>query len=350
MKKISVVVPCYNAADCLHHCMDHLVGQTIGIDNIEIILVDDASTGNGATWQAIMQYENQYPESVIAISLEKNLRQGGARNVGISYASGEYLVFCDSDDWLRVEALELLYGIIKHENADVVEFCSEYAYTYKENNLPIGGGDNSYEMVIDDVKRRQWILFASDEVNFGCWNKIYRMSLIQEHNIRFAEHMICEEPSFGLAVRMYTVKYVFINSVLYYYYQNPKGTIRSSWAVHKMDNANVWVWLFEDLKARGFVEKFPLELEYMFWSWGIELTIEMAIMKKLLMEIPELSFLKNMAMKYCPDIRSNPLLGYYPLERTEILIDIMNMELTTDNVYDLNRRMIQYIRQNSNET
>ena len=105
MKKVSVVVPCYNAAVYLDKCMEQLIKQTIGIENIEIILVDDASTDDGATWELIMEYEREFPDTVIAIQLEQNMRQGGARNVGISYAGGEYLMFCDADDRLAFEAM-----------------------------------------------------------------------------------------------------------------------------------------------------------------------------------------------------------------------------------------------------
>ena len=73
MKKVSIVVPCYNTAAYLARCMEHIIRQTIGLENIEIILVDDASTDNGATLQMIMEYEQKYPETVIAVPLEQNL-------------------------------------------------------------------------------------------------------------------------------------------------------------------------------------------------------------------------------------------------------------------------------------
>lgn len=76
MKKVSVVVPCYNVSAYLDKCMEYLLNQTIGIENIEIILVDDASTDNGATWEVIMKYERQFPDTIIAIPLEQNMRQG----------------------------------------------------------------------------------------------------------------------------------------------------------------------------------------------------------------------------------------------------------------------------------
>lgn len=79
MKKVSVVVPCYNVGMYLDKCVQHLLHQTIGIENIEIILVNDASTDNGETWELIMKYEQEYPDTIIAVSLEQNMRQGGGK-------------------------------------------------------------------------------------------------------------------------------------------------------------------------------------------------------------------------------------------------------------------------------
>ena len=122
MKKVSIVVPCYNAVQYLDRCIDSLVNQTIGIENLEIILVDDASTDDGQTWARIVETERRFPDSVLAVSLSENLRQGGARNVGISYAGGEYLMFCDADDWLALEAAECLYQRAKNYDTDVIEY------------------------------------------------------------------------------------------------------------------------------------------------------------------------------------------------------------------------------------
>lgn len=344
MKKISVVVPCYNASECLGRCMDHLTGQTIGIDNIEIILVNDASTDGGATWELIMQYEGRYPESIIAISLEENLRQGGARNVGISYASGEYLMFCDADDWLRLEALELLYSVARENDADVVEFGHRKVSEYTGMQMPVEKGDGGYELDgIDDEKRRVLILGTSDDFGLGCWTKMYRMSLIKEKEIRFAEHLICEEPSFTLPVRLYETKHIFYDAVLYYYFQMPDGTVHGSWDSRKLDNAKVWIILYEELRERGFLEKFPKELEYVFWNWAVGLTIRMLLYRKYVVQEEELTFLREMILKYCPDIRQNPYLFKFGAKWNGILMGILDIEFTPDNIIEFNKNALEYL-------
>lgn len=347
MKKVSVVVPCYNVSECLGHCMDHLIRQTIGIENIEIILVDDASTDNGATWEVIMQYEKQYPESIIAIALEENHRQGGARNVGISYASGEYLIFCDADDWLRTEALGLLCMVMEKTETDVVEFCYKKVYEYTGEEMPLESGNGNYELNdINDEKRRELLVTFTDNFGLGCMVKMYRMSLIKEHNIRFAEYLICEEPSFTLPVRLYEKKHIFLDMVLYYYYQKPGSTMNSSWDDRKLDNVNVWIILYKDLRERGFLEKYPVELEYAFWGWGIELTVGMLINRGYTLQAEELAYLREIALKYCPDIRHNPYFAKYREGRKKILLDMLDMELTEDNIIRFNESALQYLMKN----
>ena len=132
--KISVIVPVYNKEAYLRECVDSILSQDY--QNMEVILVDDASTDNGATRDLIVDYEQRFPDTIMAVFLEQNLRQGGARNVGVSYAGGEYLTFCDADDWILKETLEHCYRAAKEYNADVVEF----------NRINVGERDISVEL------------------------------------------------------------------------------------------------------------------------------------------------------------------------------------------------------------
>lgn len=86
MKKVSVIIPCYNAEEYLSACLESLLRQTIGLDNLDIICVDDASTDQtGRLLDAIAQ---QYPDSIRVFHLPQNCRQGGARNVGLEHEIG----------------------------------------------------------------------------------------------------------------------------------------------------------------------------------------------------------------------------------------------------------------------
>ena len=107
MKKVTVITPCYNSERYLGECLESLEMQTIGMEQLELILVNDASTDH--TWEMILEFENKYPDSVIAINLPENRRQGGARNEALKYATGEYIAFLDSDDTALPETYEKVY-------------------------------------------------------------------------------------------------------------------------------------------------------------------------------------------------------------------------------------------------
>lgn len=99
-EKVSVIIPCFNATKYLPKCFMSLVQQTIGISQIELIFVDDASTDDGSTWNMLQEFERAYPESIMILKLEENMRQGGARNIALQYATGEYIAFVDADDFV----------------------------------------------------------------------------------------------------------------------------------------------------------------------------------------------------------------------------------------------------------
>ena len=138
---ISIIIPCFNTAEYLPQCMASLEKQTIGFEKLQFIFVDDASTDEGKTWRCICEFEQRHPKEVVAIQLEKNMSQGGAKNVGISYAEAAYIGFVDSDDWIEPEMYEKLYACARDYQCDAVD-CGrmlnypdgrEVIYQKKEN-------------------------------------------------------------------------------------------------------------------------------------------------------------------------------------------------------------------------
>ena len=99
MAKISIIIPCYNVAEYIDRCLNSIISQTIGLEALEIICIDDASTDN--TWQKLQQWEHSYPEQILLVHCDNNARQGTARNIGLSYASSLWISFIDSDDWIE---------------------------------------------------------------------------------------------------------------------------------------------------------------------------------------------------------------------------------------------------------
>ena len=124
--KISIIVPVYNVEKYLPQCLDSLVNQTY--DNIEIICVNDGSTDRSL--QILEKYAVGYPSVRVITQCNKGL--SGARNTGIEFATGDYIMFVDSDDWLDVETCSTMARIAKKYEADCI-MCS-YVKEYGDHN------------------------------------------------------------------------------------------------------------------------------------------------------------------------------------------------------------------------
>ena len=123
MIKVSIIVPIYNVEKQLAKCLDSLLNQTL--KDIQIILVNDGSEDSSA--EIAKKYVVKDPDRVLYFEKE-NGGLSDARNYGMKYATGEYVVFVDSDDWLKEEMIETLIGLAIELNADVVQSGFYYAY------------------------------------------------------------------------------------------------------------------------------------------------------------------------------------------------------------------------------
>ena len=220
MDKISVIIPCYNVERYIAECLDSIINQTIGLECMEIILIDDASTDN--TVAILQEYEAKYPEQVMVIMCEKNGRQGTARNIGLSYASGKYISFVDSDDWIHRDMYRCLVDIIERTDSDIVQFRytwdAEAVKRIDAKTLECKLYDYS-----DKEKRRQYIL-NSNILNESCTTKFYKRDVINKAGVRYAEGVSYEEPLFTYPLKFFVDKVVVTETPFYYYRYNASGT------------------------------------------------------------------------------------------------------------------------------
>ena len=343
MKKVSVIVPCYNVAVYLDKCMEHLLKQTIGIDNIEVILVDDASTDDGATWEIIRRYEKKFPNAIIAVQLQQNMRQGGARNIGISYASGEYLMFVDSDDWIALETIEHVYQKAKEYDADVVQYRMQDVYgNAMDMPAPKDGGGSCLVEINSEEERKAFLFDTQYALINNCWRKLYRMSMVQDNHIKFAEHLMFEEPAFTLPVLLYEKRHYFLDEVLYFYHITPNGTMTGNWDTHKTDVVQVWMILIDDMKKRGLLQKYYLEIEYLFFIFGYAYNIGIVIQKGYILTPDEVRFFVDTVFELFPNMRDNPYLLKETVTYRILTRAVLNMEITDENVQIMNDGLKNY--------
>lgn len=345
MKKISVVIPCHNTFIYLHKCVNSLLHQTIGLENIEIILVDDASTDNGQTWKIIADYAEKYPETTIAVHLAENVRQGGARNVGVSLAGGEFLFFLDADDWLLPEALEHLYLAAKEQNADVVEclFKGVTDFDIDDTEIEKGERESSLFVLDKEEKKKEFLMEIDENITFGTQKKLYRLSMIRENDIRFAKHLICEEPSFMVPVRLYEKRHYFLNERLYMYFHHADSTTGGDTTEHMWDNPKVWLSIVEDLQRRDLFTKYRLEIEYLFARWYLALTLQMCVQRGHIIQTEELQILRDTVLQIFPNALANPYLKQKNQRDTwnDFALKILDLEISEESVKVVNSLLRQ---------
>ena len=174
MKKISVIIPCYNVEKEIDRCIQSLVDQTILLSQMELIFVDDAS--EDATMEKLSKWEEQYPESILVIHCEENGKQGTARNIGMQYATGEYIGFVDSDDYVEPEMYQKMCRIADQEQVDVVGCL----YVREEENGSVvmdaqEREDAGRSIRINSEEDRKRLMTVG--LPGGVWSAIYRREI-----------------------------------------------------------------------------------------------------------------------------------------------------------------------------
>jgi len=207
---ISIIIPCYNAAQSLQKCLDSVVTQDYA--NLEIILVDDGSTDRSER----IYRQFQQKDDRIKVIRQDNAGVSRARNRGLKAATGEYLCFVDADDRVKKNYCSALYALIARERADIA--IVEASYEDEEGNV-VFEKPTSEESIIDG--RRALALLLEDRViQSHPWGKLYKAVLLQ--NISFPEDLKCfEDYSTLFKIFDKAVKVVKSNEKLYHYIQHP---------------------------------------------------------------------------------------------------------------------------------
>ena len=256
--KLSIIVPVYNMAadDKLKWCMDSLVGQTI--DDYEIIAVDDCSTDNSL--EILCNYERTYPDKVVVIPSPENRKQGGAKNLGLAAARGEWIGFIDADDWITPDFYEKLLNRAEETGADMVG-C-DYHLT-PEHSMKIGQivHNNTPEQtgVLNEEKYRLLILDGGSLVV-----KIYRRHIILDYPNRFPEGIFYEDNAIGNSWMLRAKHFEYIQEPLYYYYQHESSTVHTISKKRCEDRMEAARIMVKEAKEFHFFDAYYPELESSF--------------------------------------------------------------------------------------
>ncbi len=330
-KKITIITPCHNSEKFLADCWLSIKNQTIGIENLVCIFVDDASTDS--TWDMILQIEAEAPDSVIALKLEENLRQGGARNAALAYVDTPYVQFLDSDDCLCTNACEILYDYAQKYNADLIQFGQQHSYdsvsiadAYIEESEPVCFN-------ISNVESRKFFL-NSNVISYCHSNKFYSAALLQKSGVVFAEKKIFEEPPFVYPQLFYAENILLAKEQLYIVRLHSESTMSKDKVNHFYDLPNVQYELFQFMLQKEDI--YPIyrnEINsYFLWSFYI-LTIMSAYQVKGSLSIEYFNFMQKLCRMIDQDWITNPINYSYGKNAIDI-ISSMNYDIDSQDKLD----------------
>lgn len=245
MTKLSVIVPVYNSEKYLKKCLDSLVNQKL--DMLEVLLINDGSTDNSQN--LINEYVEKFP-NVFKSFTQENQGQAIARNVGVKNATGEFVTFVDSDDYIEEDAYSKILDEIENEDLDVVCFDYFEVIDGKKEEKEHYFLDNNID------KNKKYIVSEA-----GPWNKIIRRSLLIDNDIYFLENKIYEDLAVIPTLAKYTKKIEYVPYRIYDYVIRSNSTMRQVNYNKKMED----IFYVVDKLYNDFIDtEYKEELEYIY--------------------------------------------------------------------------------------
>ena len=289
MIKVSIIVPAYNVENYIEKCLESLVNQTL--QDIEIIIVNDGSTDG--TKQKIEKFILAYPEKIKYLE-KTNGGLSDARNYGIPSATGKYIGFVDSDDYVELEMFEKMYEKAEREQADMVEcdFIWEYS-----NKKKIDTGKVYHN-------KKEAFIYA----RVVAWNKIIKKEIIEKTNIKFPKGLRYEDTEFFYKLLPSLNKIGFVKTPMVHYVQR-NNSIANTQNERVKEIFQIWNNIIAFYKENKLFEEYKNEIEYTYTRFLLcssLLRIVKIIDKKTRIELEQKTW-NELNLKF-PSWKQNPIL------------------------------------------
>lgn len=218
---VSIIIPVYNTEKYLIKCLDSIINQTY--DNLEIIIINDCSPDNS---DKIIESYKKLDHRILYIKNKENVGLGETRNIGITNASGKYIQFIDSDDFIELETVKILVEAVESTDADLVDFRYRYVSEVKVINEILV---NQFFKIRNLIIRRDSQFFISvlrtlDDI---VCNKLFKLEIITQNNIKF-NFPIYEDTPFTLEYSFNSNKIIILENILYNYLARPSSITHST--------------------------------------------------------------------------------------------------------------------------
>lgn len=242
--KLSVIIPYYNADKWIGRMLDSLLKQDLSAEEYEVIVVDDGSKDNP---KVLKEYAAHYTN--IKYIRQENSGPGGARNTGIKVAQGDYIFFCDSDDYIAENVLKGLYEIAHSRKVDML---FHQIRRISEDEKPLNSRRNFDHVNVYSSGKDFFALPFKDKITTGVWQFIICRKYIERAHLSFPEEMIMnEDSSFWVDAVLSAGIVASVDVEVYFYVQNPQSLIHLSGRVKQTeryaDNMLIFVRKLTDI-------------------------------------------------------------------------------------------------------
>lgn len=212
---ISLILPIYNVEEYLRACLESILNQSY--KDYELLIVDDGSKDKSL--DIVNEYKDKFKE--LKLLKQENKGVSEARNLALKHASGEYILFVDSDDFLREDMLEKLINIALETNSDVV-ISNYYLYYDKKDFIKFIKDIPSFNIYTNNDVIDMILKF---KIQGQLWNKMFRHSLLENINFNFEKDRYIQDIFPVFKVINASDKIVYIDEALYFYRQREGSTV-----------------------------------------------------------------------------------------------------------------------------
>ncbi len=352
--KLSVIVPVYNMAgeDKLKHCLDSLVAQTLPDGEIEIIAVDDCSTDN--SFEIMKQYEKKNSGRFIAIHSPENHHQGGAKNIGLGIARGEWIGFIDADDWVVPDYYERLLKKADDTGADMVgcDYSLVDHYTFTPGQI-VHNNTKEQTGIMDEEKYKKLLLDTGSLVV-----KIYKRNIVlgdletctdegkdvlSKKLEVFPEDIFYEDNAVSNTWMLRVKHFEYIEEPLYFYFQHDSSTVHTISKKNLEDRMTAGRQILLEAVDNGYLNTYRPEIEFMYTVLFYVNTLFSAMPKEQHIK-GCYNFTKEMGRemkKAFPDFQNNPyyIERIHPEEKK-----LIKMQMKSHTMFYLYYRLLWFYR------
>lgn len=248
--KVSIIIAAYNIQDYIARCLNSVINQTY--KNLDIIIVNDGSTDE--TLSIIQSYENN--DKRIKIINQNNMGLLASRKIGFTHATGDYVLFIDGDDWLEINAIQVMYEAMMKDDFDIIQ-C-KYYMKY-DNGKSVKDLDKTLGAIEPSTLIDRLLLC---DINHNVWTKLIKMDYIKVNDIHFMNDITFgEDLAFTYELFIRNPKVCVIDDCLYNYYQR-SNSLTNEISPKVLEINKVLQYISQDLIKRDLYNNYTQHFDY----------------------------------------------------------------------------------------